>query len=110
MPKSRIVLTLGFFIALLPVLGFPHSWESFFQVASGLIIVLLSVLMTVDRRLMLKAKAEKRQSRRREQVDAEVAANPELYGRRATDNPQNRSDLYGRRATDSREETNTDEQ
>lgn len=65
MPKSRIILCLGFFIALLPELGFPHSWNSFFEVASGLLIVLLSVLISVDRRLMLKAKAEKRTQRKR---------------------------------------------
>jgi len=65
MPKSRIILCLGFFIALLPVLGFPNSWDHFFDTASGLLIVLLSVLLSVDKRLMLKAKAEKRTQRKR---------------------------------------------
>ena len=72
MPKSRIILSLGFFIALLPVLGFPHVWELFFQVAAGLGIVLLSVLISIDKRLTQKAKAERRIKRRREKVNVEV--------------------------------------
>ena len=60
MHKSRVIPLIGFFIALLPVLGFPHSWELFFQVVGGLSIVLLSVLISIDKRLMRKAKAERR--------------------------------------------------
>lgn len=74
MPKNRIILGIGFFIALLPVLGFPATWESFFQVVGGLGIVLLSVLLTVDKRLMQKAKAEKRAMRRK----ARVESHPEI--------------------------------
>lgn len=77
MPKSRIILVIGFFIALLPLLGFPHAWESFFEVVGGLGIVLLSVLMAVDRRLLMKAKAEKRLRRRRERSIKEVPMSPE---------------------------------
>ncbi len=72
MPKSKIILTLGFLIALLPFLGFPNSWESFFQVIGGLSIVSLSVLISVDRRLSLKAKMHKRQARKRVLVDVEA--------------------------------------
>jgi hypothetical protein len=72
MPKSKIILTLGCFIALLPVLGFPHAWEEFFEVVGGLGIVFLSVAMSVDKRLSLKAKAERRQTRLRATVDREV--------------------------------------
>ena len=65
MPKSKIILAIGCFIALLPVLGFPHAWESFFEVMGGLGIVLLSVLITVDRRMTLRLKAERRHHNRR---------------------------------------------
>lgn len=68
MPKNRIILVIGFCIALIPILGFPHVWESFFQVVAGLGIVLLSVLIAVDKRLTQKAKAERRMKRRRERV------------------------------------------
>jgi len=102
MPKSKIILSLGFFIALLPVLGFPHSWETFFEVLSGLLIVFLSVMMSVDKRLMLKAKAERRQQRRRAQVEVEAQAPVEVGGRRATDIAPERRRVVrmGRRATD----------
>ncbi|MES2213802.1 MAG: hypothetical protein V4465_00190 [Patescibacteria group bacterium] len=104
MPKSKIILTLGFLTALLPVMGFPHSWESFFQVLFGLSIVLLSVLISVDRRLSLKARVQKRQARKR----AVVESNPEIqFGRRASDLaesipvpvPTTRA-RFGRRASD----------
>ena len=65
MPKSRVILVLGVLIALLPVLGFPRSWESFFQVLAGFAIVLLPVWPTSDRMLSVKAKAQLRQTRKR---------------------------------------------
>lgn len=71
MPKSKIILTIGFLIALIPFLGFPYSWESFFEVVGGLSIVGLSVLISVDRRLSLKAKMHKRQARKRALVEVE---------------------------------------
>ncbi|MDB5194428.1 MAG: hypothetical protein JWN50_442 [Parcubacteria group bacterium] len=110
MPKSRIILALGFFIALLPVLGFPHSWESFFEVASGLLIVFLSVLISVDRRLTLKSKAEKRHLRKRALVNVQMAeampadrqAESHVYGRRASDHVPEAVPHYGRRVSDKR--------
>lgn len=66
MPKSRIILSLGFIIALLPLLGFPPAWEKFFQVVAGLGIVFLSVLISIDKRLMRKAKAERRAKKLRQ--------------------------------------------
>lgn len=95
MPKSRIILAIGFLLVLLPILGFPPNWDEFFMVASGLLIVLLSVLIAVDRRLTLKAKAEKRSARKRaiatsavaSSISDEVASETQdvLYGRRSTD-------------------------
>lgn len=64
MPKSKIILSIGVIIALLPVLGFPHAWESFFQVLAGLAIVLLSVWANIDKKLKLQAKAQQRQTRK----------------------------------------------
>jgi hypothetical protein len=64
MPKNRIILVLGILIALLPVLGFPGPWEAFFQVLAGLSIVVLSVWSTIDKKLMLKAKARERMTRK----------------------------------------------
>jgi len=72
MPKNRIIITLGSIIALLPLLGLPHLWESIFQVLAGLSIVLLSVWATIDKRLSLKAKAQKRQIHKRREVEIET--------------------------------------
>ena len=75
MPKSRVIVTAGVLIALLPVLGFPHAWEAFFQIVAGLGIVILSLWANIDRKLMLKAKAQKRQVHKR--LQAEIQSNPE---------------------------------
>src|SRR3989338_4013390 len=61
MPKNRIIIVLGVIVALQPLLGFPHFWELIFQVVAGLSIVLISIWATIDKRLTLKAKAQRRQ-------------------------------------------------
>lgn len=97
MPKSKIILAIGFLVALLPVLGFPHSWETFFQIVFGLSIVALSFLISVDRRLSLKARVQKRQARKRAVIDT----NPEIqFGRRAVDMETANIARLGRRASD----------
>jgi hypothetical protein len=91
MPKSRIILALGCLIALLPILGFPHAWESFFQIFAGFGIVLLSVMIAVDKRLTQRAKAEKRLARRHTPVQPDnssemrAAQTAARFGRRMTD-------------------------
>ena len=76
MPKNKIIITIGVIIALLPVFGFPHIWEVFFQVVVGILIVLLSVWVNIDRRISLKAKAQRRQvyKRRTIEIGAEMEA------------------------------------
>ena len=64
MAKSKFIISLGVIIALLPLLGFPHSWESFFQVVAGLSIVGLSVWTKIDKKITLKVKAQKRQAKK----------------------------------------------
>jgi len=60
MSKNRIIIVIGLLVALLPILGFPHLWESFFQITAGFSIVLLSIWVSIDKRLSLKAKAQRR--------------------------------------------------
>lgn len=60
MPRNRIIIVLGILVALMPLFGFPRIWESFFQVALGLCIVVISVWSSIDKRLTLKAKAQRR--------------------------------------------------
>jgi len=57
-------------VALLPILGFPRAWESFFQVVIGLSIILISVWANIDKRLTIKSKAQKRQLYKRQQTEA----------------------------------------
>jgi hypothetical protein len=94
MPKTRVIIVLGLLVALLPVLGFPRSWEVFFQVLAGLSIVVLSVWSTIDRKLKLQAKAQQRQARKAvspEELDT-ISHTPGVvppvtpdYGKRITD-------------------------
>lgn len=48
--KNRILLILGAWIALIPFLGFPSSYKSFFIIASGLFVVLLAFLHAREKR------------------------------------------------------------
>ncbi len=64
MSKNKIIIFLAICVALLPLLGFPRAWESFFQVFAGLAIIAVSVWATIDRKLSMKAKAQMRQVRK----------------------------------------------
>jgi len=78
MPKSRVIVTLGAIIALLPILGFPRSWEFFFQIAAGLSIIILSLWANFDRKLMLRAKAQKRHTHKKLQAEIEASRQSEV--------------------------------
>ena len=39
---SKTIIGLGLFVAILPFLGFPDSWDKFFYLAAGLAIAYLS--------------------------------------------------------------------
>lgn len=100
MPKNKIIIALGALIAILPLLGFPPGWEAFFQVIAGLVIVSLSVLITIDKKLMQRAKARKRQERRvTGNSESEAEAEAVRLGRRVTD-VYPKTGMPGRRATD----------
>ena len=47
--KNRLILILGVWIALVPSLGFPTSYESFFVTVSGLAVALVAFLLARDR-------------------------------------------------------------
>ena len=72
MQKNKSIITLGIIVALLPLLGFPRAWESFFQVVIGLTIVLISVWAAVDKKLTLKAKAQQRQMEKVRRVEEQT--------------------------------------
>jgi hypothetical protein len=99
MPKNRIIIGLGVLIALMPFLGFPRAWENIFQIAVGLSIVLLSILIALDKRITQKVKARTRQAARKR--TGEVAGTSHLEP--GSVDPINISD-FG--AVDSEEDTN----
>lgn len=84
-------------MALLPLLGFPHSWESFFQIFAGLSIILLSAWHTFDKKLKLQAKAQARQARKL--LGDNPAEEPLSFGQRVTDFYP-KTGQPGRRVTD----------
>ncbi len=44
MRKERTLLFLGIWVALLPLLGFPNSWRTFFFLITGCALIFLSYL------------------------------------------------------------------
>jgi hypothetical protein len=105
MHKNQVIIVIAVLVALLPFLGFPRSWEGFFQVVAGLSIVGISIWSTIDKKLSLKAKAQMRQARKFSPETVAPATpihTPEAapyYGRRVTDFYP-KTGQPGRRASD----------
>ena len=72
MSKNKIIITLGALVVLLPVLGFPTSWESFLEVLIGLSIIATSTWATIDKKLTQKAKADRRRQERRRAHERQI--------------------------------------
>lgn len=100
MPKSKIIVILGGFIALLHIIdGLPNTWESVLSIAAGLSIILLSFLSSWDKRMSLRAKAHKRQQARKIVDEMQSEDQPTSRGRRVTDRYP-LTGQQGRRASD----------
>lgn len=111
MPKNRIIVILGACVALLPLLGFPKAWESFFQIVAGLSIITLSVWSTIDRKLSLKAKAQMRQGRKAvvpEVIPGVLPPVTDEFGKRVTDFYP-KTGQSGRRMSDIKPTTSSEE-
>jgi cell division protein FtsW (lipid II flippase) len=52
MPKGTAIILLALFVAIMPFLGFPSAWKTFFYVGAGLILAALSYL---DKKELLAA-------------------------------------------------------
>ena len=65
MSRSKLIIIAGALVAILPILGFPGTWEAIFQVFAGFSIIGLSIWTTIDKKLSLKVKARERAERRR---------------------------------------------
>jgi len=64
MSKNKIVFTIGILLIILPLTGFPPAWKSFFILAMGLTLIVLSFMVAAKRR----ASARRVRRQRREQV------------------------------------------
>ena len=51
MAKNWTIIGLGVWVAMLPFLGFPGAWDTFFFVLSGFLIALISLLMVAKERI-----------------------------------------------------------
>jgi hypothetical protein len=54
MSKNRIVFVIGSILFLIPFLGFPSSWKTFFSIVSGLILISLSLSNSIKRRMTIR--------------------------------------------------------
>jgi len=52
MNKNHVIIILGLLVALIPFLGFPGAWKTFFITVSGLVIALISFLIIAKERSM----------------------------------------------------------
>ena len=54
MRKTRILLFLGVWVAILPFLGFPYSWKDTLSFVTGLILICFSYLLYKDYKITEK--------------------------------------------------------
>ncbi len=50
--RNRILFVLGVWVLLIPFLGFPSPYKSFFMIVSGLAIIVLAFLYARDKRMV----------------------------------------------------------
>ena len=57
--NRRSTFFLGIFIFLVPFLGVPSSWKTFFIVVSGIVLVLLSLKINIPKKYIARQKMKK---------------------------------------------------
>lgn len=102
MPKNRIILIIGFAVAVLPFLGFPSSWKFYLTVFFGLSIMALSILITIDKKIKIKLKAESRHLQRKKSIENEgnviqngdnIEGEEQAYDSNVEENKENKTDF-----------------
>jgi len=73
MQNRKTIFFIGFIVFLLPVLGFPGSWESFFEIVSGLILMFLAARKTLEKRIV---KDKRIRLKRKEKNPIYIESNP----------------------------------
>lgn len=54
MIKNKRTFFIGIFIFLIPFLGFPSSWKTFFTIVAGLFLAVSSLKITLPKRNVVK--------------------------------------------------------
>jgi uncharacterized protein YabE (DUF348 family) len=60
MSKNKIILIIGIVIAIIPFLGFPSAWRSFFVFVGGVAVSTLSYLIARENRMVMHSKPKSR--------------------------------------------------
>ncbi len=50
MSRNKIILLLGILLVLMPFLGFPSAWKTFFYSGFGIILIIIAIVGHVRRR------------------------------------------------------------
>jgi hypothetical protein len=75
MSKNRIVLIVGALLLLIPLMGFPRTWENFFHIIFGISLVGLSFSVSLRQRVKRTA-LPKRARNTKEVAKVAVIENP----------------------------------
>jgi hypothetical protein len=58
MSRNKIILLVGFLVAIMPVLGFPFLWKNIFYAVAGISLVIMAVVGHVRRRSSIEIRRE----------------------------------------------------
>ncbi|ETB63697.1 TPA: hypothetical protein DIC38_03120 [Candidatus Nomurabacteria bacterium] len=58
MRKERTLFIMGFWVALLPFLGFPNNWRKILFIITGLLLIYLSYLFYLETKRRIKKTRE----------------------------------------------------
>ena len=64
MSLDALIMLSGAFVAVLPFLGFPNSWDRFFFLAAGIFIVALGIIVRRRTGHVVKAPKQRRSTPR----------------------------------------------
>lgn len=54
MRKERTLFIMGFWVALLPFLGFPNSWRKILFIITGLLLIYLAYLFYIEAKIRIR--------------------------------------------------------
>jgi len=58
MSRNKLILLIGILLVLMPFLGFPSAWKTFFYMGFGIILIIVAIVGHVRRRSPLMVERE----------------------------------------------------